>query len=232
MKAKSVANVTRTVHAVRATLIAVVLAMLAAGAGYAGDAPKKAVCRACEVRGAGHGEEKVVASRTYEGRDYHFCAQACAEAFDGFPRAYAVLPLPRPAPEVTLAAMSGGEISLARAEGELTLVDFWATWCAPCVKSMPKLAELNREYGEAGLSIVAVSIDEKRKTVEKFLEKKPLDYAVAIDSKEEPAWHAFAVAAIPALFLIDGEGQIVGEWRGHVEMDDVRRHVEARLASR
>jgi thiol-disulfide isomerase/thioredoxin len=213
----------------RAIVMAVALLVLTAGVGSAA-APEKAVCRACEVRGAGHGEEKVAASREFEGRDYHFCSKDCAEAFDAFPDGYAVHPLPRPAPAIVVTTTEDESVSLGSTGGDVILLDFWATWCAPCKKAMPELEELQQEYGDSGLRVLGVSIDEKADLVEKFLKKRPLGYAVAIDSAEEPAWHEFAVAAIPAVFLIDRQGQIVGEWKGSVEMSEVRRQVASLLA--
>lgn len=209
----------------RITMLALGLTACAAAAG-----DEKAVCRTCEIRGAGHGEEDVAASRIYEDATYHFCSKPCAEAFDTFPAAYAKLPLPRPAPALALTTLDNREIRLGEATDNLLLLDFWATWCAPCIKAMPELTELHEEFADDGLTIVGVSIDESPDKVAKFLEKKPLDYAVALDSKETPAWQAFAVAAIPAMYLLDREGRIVGEWKGRVRVEDVRKRIESLLA--
>ncbi len=192
--------------------------------------PEMAVCRTCEMRGSGHGEENVVASRMHEGEAYHFCSGPCAEAFDAFPAGYVRLPLPRPAPAVALQTLGETEIRLGEARDDLLLVDFWATWCKPCIKAMPKLTKLHRDYADDGLTILGISIDDDPKKVADFLEKKPLPYPVAIDAKEEPAWAAFGVAAIPAMYLIDREGRIVAEWKGRVEVKDVISKVEKLLA--
>lgn len=211
--------------------IATMLLVLAAGTRVAGaDAPETAVCRACDVRGAAHGEEKVVASREHEGKTYHFCSEQCGEAFDAFPAAYALHPIPRPAPSIVVTTTDDRNVALGVPGGDAILLDFWATWCVPCREAMPELEALQREYGAKGLTVLGVSIDEEAGAVGTFLGKTPLGYTVAIDSTEQPAWHAFAVAAIPAMYLIDGEGQIVGEWKGKVEMDDVRRRVEALMS--
>jgi thiol-disulfide isomerase/thioredoxin len=205
--------------------------LLATGSGSAaGEAPERAVCRVCEVRGAGHGAEKVVATRPFEGRDYPFCSEKCAEAFDGFPDGYAVHPVPRPAPEAVVTTREGEDFRLG-AEGEdVVLLDFWATWCAPCKKAMPEIEELHREYGPRGLTVVGISIDEDAEAVEKYLRKKPVSYPVALDSKEDPAWYLYSVAAIPAMVLLDREGRIVGEWRGAIDLGLVRDRIEEELA--
>lgn len=192
--------------------------------------PEKAVCRACEVRGAGHGEEKVAAWREYEDVVYCFCSEACAEAFDKFPGAYIVRPLPRSAPDVVFRSLDGAEVSLESFRGGPVLVDFWATWCKPCIKALPKVRKMHDTWSDDGLVVLGVSIDEKgRRHVEKFVEKEKMPYPVMLDTGKSPAWHAFGVTAIPAMFLIDAEGRIVAEWKGVVDLDAVRGEVEALL---
>lgn len=211
-------------------LLAMVLVPLFVIAAIAEEGtPDKAVCRTCQIRGAAHGEEDVVASRHHDGRDYYFCSEDCAKAFDAFPAAYAVRPVPRSAPAMTVATIDARTVEVGKPGGHALLLDFWATWCAPCIKAMPKLEQLQGEYADRGLTVLGISIDEDPKAVEKFLQKKRLGYAVAIDSADSPAWHAFAVAAIPAMVLIDREGQIVAEWQGKIEIDSVKQTVESLL---
>lgn len=201
----------------------------AAANGEATEHPDEAVCRACEIRGAGHGKEHVAAHRMHKGTAYYFCSTSCAEAFDAFPEAYATHALPRPAPDVSLDMLEGDTLTLSSLRGRAVLVDFWATWCKPCIEMMPTLSELQNRFGRR-LRVVGVSIDEKgEEHVRKFLDAHSARYAVAIDGGDAPAWHAFAVAAIPAMFLIDTEGRIVAEWRGHVDADEVTTRIETLL---
>lgn len=195
------------------------------------DVPGKAVCRTCEVRGATHGEEDVVAWRDHEGKRYHFCSDDCAAAFDAFPAAYVPQVLPRPAPNATVSTITGAEFELDDLRGRVVLLDFWATWCKPCYEAMPLLAKLHAEYPDTNLAVLGVSIDENAKeVVPRFVDKKKLSYPIALDTSASPAWYAFAVASIPAMFLIDTEGSIVAEWRGRIEGDVVREAVEALMA--
>lgn len=211
-------------------LITVFLFATAACIAVAGDPPpEEAICRVCEIRGAAHGMEKVAASREYDGESYHFCSEKCAGAFDTFPAGYARLPLPRPAPPVAVTTLDNRRIRIGSPGEDLLLLDFWATWCKPCVKAMPDVEKLYRDFGERGLTVLGLSIDKNVETVEEYLEKKPVAYAVALDSGDEPVWAAYSVAAIPAMYLVDREGRIVGEWRGRVEIEDVRRMIEGLL---
>ncbi len=206
----------------------------AAPAAWAGsdDIPKKAVCRTCEMRGACHGAEDVVAWREYEGTHYYFCSKDCAKAFDGFPEAYVPQVLPRPAPAATVTQLSGEAMKLEKLRGQVVLLDFWATWCAPCLKAMPALNELHTRWHEQGFTVFGVSIDEKTEDVPKTVEKKKLRYPVALDTHATPAWHTFRVAAIPAMFLIDRDGQIVAEWRGDIDIDAVERTVQQHMSKK
>jgi len=211
----------------------VILVGLATMAAWAQDEeiPSKAECTTCTVRGSTHGEEDVADWREYEGQRYYFCSKDCAEAFDGFPTAYIEHPMPRPAPAAELKLLTGGTLDLASLKGRVILIDFWATWCTPCRKAMPMLNEMHEASDRTGLKVVGIAIDEEpTKVVPKFVEKQKLAYPIALDGGEHPAWYSYHVAAIPAMFLIDAEGQIVGEWRGEFDPDDVREAVSAQLA--
>jgi len=222
------------IHPRRLAASLVMLVALAAVPAFADDAasgteiPEKAICRVCEVRGSQHGEEAVVAWRAHEDTAYYFCSEGCAEAFDGFPTGYAVKPVPRPAPPLSMTTLSGDEVVLARADGPV-LVDFWATWCKPCVEAMPELRELHEQYADAGLTILGVSIDESGPdAVAKFVEDREVPYPVAVDGGDSPAWFTWGVAAIPAAFLVD-DGKIVAEWRGRVDPAALRAAVAEAL---
>lgn len=192
--------------------------------------PKEAVCTTCEVRGSTHGEEGVVAWREYRGARHYFCSKACAEVFDGFPAAYIPHPIPRPAPSTSLSLLGGEALELDALKGRVVLLDFWATWCKPCRKAMPMLNELHAEWPDTSLAVIGVSIDEKAEdVVPRFVRKEKLSYPIALDTGERPAWYEFYVAAIPAMFLIDRDGRIVAEWRGEIDIDEVRRAVEGQL---
>jgi peroxiredoxin len=97
---------------------------------------------------------------------------------------------------------------------------------------MPAFQQMADEID--GLSVVGVSIDTKdAKDVAKFLAKKKIRYRTALDSGTDPAWEAFHVAVIPAVFLVDGQGDIVAQWVGAAaEPAQVRQEVERRLAER
>ena len=118
--------------------------------------------------------------------------------------------------------------------GHVVLLDFWATWCKPCVKSMPELDAIYRDYQKLGLVVLGVSVDQgddREKKVKKFLAKKPVGYPIAIDAAESSSWEAFNVGALPTLYLIDREGRIVERWIGLVDMAAVRAAVDREIGT-
>lgn len=207
------------------------LVLPAASAGSAGpdNAAKTEICSVCRVHEGEAHPEPVRATSVYEGKTYGFCSEKCKTTFDEYPEAYLPPVLPRPVPAFTVKTLDGKEVAFASfATGKPVLVDFWATWCAPCVKAMPELTRLHEKHAAKGFSVVGISIDEEHDKAKKFTEKKKLAYPVYLDATETPAWSTFHVRSIPAVFLVDREGRIVQQWLGKVDMKEVEQAV-ARL---
>ena len=125
-----------------------------------------------------------------------------------------------PAPSFALDDTDGETISLADYKGKIVVLDFWATWCKPCVDLMPSLQRLYDTYSEKALVVVGVSLDEgedRIKKIRKFVDKVGVSYPIFSDARPIPAWHTFKVKAIPALFLIDRERKVVAQWLGTVD---------------
>lgn len=207
-----------------AILLSLLLPLLAA-AGYAA-APKKEVCPVCKVHEGETEPEPVKATSVYKGKTYGFCSAECKKTFDEYPEAYVPPVLPRPVPAFTVKTLEGKEVSFeSLAAGKPVLVDFWATWCAPCVKAMPELQRLHQRHAAKGFSVLGISIDEEHDKAKKFAEKRKLGYPVYLDATATPAWSTFHVRAIPAVFLVDSRGRIVQQWLGKVDMREVEQAV-------
>ena len=95
--------------------------------------------------------------------------------------------------------------------GKPLLVEFWATWCPPCRKSIPHLNEIYAKYKAQGLQVIGIT-DENEAIVEKFQKQIPMDYDVAINTPQS-VYQQFGIQAIPTAFLVDKSGKIV--WTGH-----------------
>jgi thiol-disulfide isomerase/thioredoxin len=126
----------------------------------------------------------------------------------------------RPAPGTAFADADGKPVSLADFRGKVVLLNFWATWCVPCVVEMPALDRLQARLGAAGLEVVALSQDRDGvPAVVRFYEKYDFgNLGIYIDPKGEVA-NALKVGVLPTSLLIDREGRVVGELVGAAEWD-------------
>ena len=116
-----------------------------------------------------------------------------------------------PAPGLNIDVwVKGGEVKIT--PGKVYVIEFWATWCAPCRKSIPRLTELQTKYGRDRLVIVGIS-DENQETVESFVKKQGdnMDYVVATDRRNgtSRSWmRAAGMEGIPAAFIVDQGGKV------------------------
>ena len=213
------------------TLILMSAAALAANA----KIPAKALCGVCALKGGETELEKVRAHSQHQRKAYYFCSEECKVEFDADPVAYLPPVFPRPAPAFVIEMLEGGDRSLADFRGKIVLVDFWATWCKPCRETMPRLQKLHSAYAARGFEVLGVSIDEDDNRIKKIgtmAEKLVIAYPIFVDAKQTPAWHQFKVKAIPAMFLLDRGGQVVAQWTGKIDYEQVEQAVLRRLEPR
>jgi len=136
------------------------------------------------------------------------------------------------APAFTIENLRGGDVTLADYKGKLVLLNFWATWCAPCLKEMPSMEKLWQKYKEQGLVVVAVSVDEGyKKRIQTFLKLYDLSFPVLLDPESEVS-DLYKVSGIPASFLIDRNGKIISRLVGEADWfsDDAIQLVEDLLS--
>lgn len=195
------------------------------------ELPKEAECHICSSSGEGHGPEKPAAGVKYKGKTYFFCSKKEFAAFRADPEFYAIPDLPRPAPKVAGTTLEGKAFEPETYQGKIVLVDFWATWCAPCLDAMPKMNRLQADYGAKGFTVLGVSIDEETKKVAPMAAKKKLAYPVVLDDPKNPTWYSFKAASVPAIYLINREGQIIAQWRGKIDHKAVEEAVKAAVGS-
>ncbi len=127
------------------------------------------------------------------------------------PREAPVAPLPvlRPAPAWTLKDVNGREVHSSDFKGKVVLVDFWATWCAPCRKEMPAYDALQKKYADRGLVILGLSLDEVEPAeVRQFGEEMKVDYPLIIADPEVAESFGNFEGLMPTAYLIDREGNI------------------------
>ena len=170
------------------------------------DLPTSATCFICN-----EGEEKVAGGVMYKNKAYYFCNSTEIKNFKKDPEAFVPPVLPRPAPSIDLADTTGKVWNAEAMKGKLVLIDFWASWCQPCIAMMPAIDKLHAKYKDRGFEVLSISIDEKKPDFEKFLKKHTFPNPVLLDTTK--TWNRWGVTAIPATFLVK-DGEIVAQWRG------------------
>ena len=117
------------------------------------------------------------------------------------------------APAFRGVSLDGKVYTLESLKGRPVLLDFWASWCGPCKKSMPILEKLHEQYKGKGLVVLGIDVNEKRETVEKFLKTSPMPYPVIMgDEGGIPA--AYGVTAFPTFVMIGADGKIASHQIG------------------
>lgn len=122
---------------------------------------------------------------------------------------------PATSPDWELKDVNGKTVKSSDFKGKVVILDFWATWCPPCVKGIPEFIELQNEFGSKGLVVVGISLDQDGPAVVKaFMEKMKVNYPMVMGDESVVA--AFGgVEGIPTTFIIDKEGKIRGKHVGY-----------------
>lgn len=121
------------------------------------------------------------------------------------------------------------EGSVPELKGKVVLLDFWASWCGPCKKSFPVMADLQKEFGPRGFEVVAVSVDEKSAAMEAFVKKTQPPFTVVRDGQGRMA-EAAGVDKMPTSFLLGADGRVVAIHSGF-EGEATRKQYQQEIAA-
>ena len=113
--------------------------------------------------------------------------------------------------ELKFTAVDGREVDLAKMRGKVVLIDFWATWCGPCVAELPNVLKAYTELHPKGFEIVGISLDSDKTKLEKFLKDKGMEWPQFFDGKgwKNEISSGFDIHSIPAMWLVDKKGMVV-----------------------
>ncbi len=113
--------------------------------------------------------------------------------------------------DIQFTAVDGREVDLAKYKGKVVLVDFWATWCGPCVAELPHVKEAYEKFHARGFEVVGISFDGEKSALEKFVAAKDMPWPQYFDGKkwENKFGQQYGIDSIPQMWLVDRDGNLV-----------------------
>jgi peroxiredoxin len=132
--------------------------------------------------------------------------------------------------DFTVKDMQGKSVSLSAYKGKVILLDFWATWCPPCKAEIPGFVELQDAYGEKGLQVLGVSVDDPAEKLPPFAEEFKMNYPVLVGLGRDDLQDAYGpMWGIPTTFLISRDGKICRKHSGLVGKERYEQDIKALL---
>lgn len=120
-----------------------------------------------------------------------------------------------PAPDFELKTMDGKTYRLSELKGRPVMINFWASWCAPCRAEMPALQAAYKEHESTGFLILAVNLNEADVAITAFQQKLGLTFPIVID-KEDKVSRLYDIVPLPTSYFVDRNGIVQGRWQGEI----------------
>ncbi len=134
------------------------------------------------------------------------------------------------APDFTAVDSDGAQLRLSDFKGRVTVLNFWASWCAPCTEETPWFIEFQKKYGSDGLAVIGVSLDDDGwKSVRPFIGSMGVNYRTIL-SNDQIARLYGGLEALPVTVIIDRSGRIAAMHTGLISHDDFEAAIRAMLS--
>ncbi len=134
-----------------------------------------------------------------------------------------------PSPEIAGTGFDGRHIALSAYRGKIVVLDFWASWCVPCLQQMPELVQWQQQSGQRGLQIVGVSLDDDPAAARKITAKFHVNYPVLMGTPEIA--DRYSILGLPEIVLIGRDGKIAEIHTGEESPEKLRQSIERLLNS-
>jgi peroxiredoxin len=136
----------------------------------------------------------------------------------------------KPMPQVKFPILSGELVAADDLKGKVTLVNFWATSCAPCITEMPKFVSTYNQFKDRGFETILVAMDfDPPNYVRTFTERNKLPFKIALDARGEIARSFGNVTVIPTTFIIDKKGRIIKSFLGEPDFKQLHQVLDSAL---
>ena len=133
------------------------------------------------------------------------------------------------APQFSLTDLNGQRLALSDYRGKVILLDFWATWCAPCRAEIPRFVEWQNRYGQRGLQVIGISMDDTQGPVTTFSRKLGIDYPVALGNTRVAEDYG-GILGLPVNFVIDRDGRIYQKHTGTADLAALENDLQSLLS--
>ncbi len=142
-------------------------------------------------------------------------------------------------PKIEGALVGGGKLDWSKYKGKVVLIDFWATWCGPCMQELPNVKKVFEKYHDQGFDVVGITLDDDKDALAAFLDKENLPWPIVFEDdpakhgfEGAPFVHEFGVNGIPATYLVNRQGKVVSiHARGEGLADQVKTLLDEKASA-
>ena len=124
-----------------------------------------------------------------------------------------------PAPNFTLKSLSGKNMKLSELSGNVVLINFWASWCGPCLQEMPLLNKIHKKYEPLGFTVLGVNVEENSSNARAFLADRGVDFPILLDTANKVS-KLYDVVAMPTTVVVDRDGNMRFLHKGYKPGDE------------
>jgi peroxiredoxin len=136
--------------------------------------------------------------------------------------------LHKKAPDFALTDIQGRQVDLKAYRGKVVLLNFWATWCTPCLLEMPRFMAWQKQYAEQGFQVIGISMDDDPAPVRSLSARLDLNYPLALGDEKIGDLYG-GILGLPVTYLLGRDGEVLAEYRGETDLNAMEERLKALL---